>query len=181
MRKGHKRRDSSKLVMDKFNADFVAPCGMNCGICKAYLAYSRGIPKQKGKIAHCTGCRVRNKNCAFIKKNCEKIRNGQIRFCYQCADMPCKRLAHLDEHYRERYSMSMVENQKMIKEKGMEEFLKSEAEKYKCPQCRDVVSVHDGKCYACGYQGQKPIQKVGKARWDKGRWVPDSKSSKKQA
>ena len=87
--------------------------------------------------------------------------------------MPCRKLSHIDEHYRLRYDMSMLENQKMIKEKGMEKFLKSQAEKYRCPSCGDLVSVHDGKCYACGYQGQKPDKKVGKDQWDKARWIPD--------
>jgi hypothetical protein len=158
-----------------FTSDQIAPCGMNCGICKGCLAYSRGIPKKKGQVTHCSGCLARNKTCAFIKRNCEKIRKGQIRFCYECSQMPCKRLAHLDERYRERYSMSMVENLEMIRDKGMDEFLTSQTRKYRCPKCGDIVSVHDGKCYACDYQGEKPIKKVGKAQWDRARWVPDPK------
>ena len=153
----------------KFTPDLVAPCGINCGICKCYLAYSRGVPREKGKVTHCIGCVARNKMCAFVKRDCEKLR-GQIRFCYQCPDMPCERLAKLDLHYRARYGMSMVENQKAIKENGMDEFLKSQAEKYRCPSCGDVVSVHDGKCYGCGYQGSKP-----KGFNPKLRWVPNKK------
>ena len=156
-------------------AELIAPCGMNCGICKAYLAYSRGVPYKKGEVSHCSGCLVRDKTCAFIKRDCEKLRKRQIRFCYECEDMPCKKLAHLDEHYSARYCMSMVENQKMIQEKGMDEFLRSQAEKYCCPSCGDVVSVHDGKCYACGYHGEKPIKRIGKSQWDKYRWVPNQK------
>lgn len=45
--------------------------------------------------------------------------------------------------------MSMVENLREIKEKGLEKFLESQEEKYRCPECGDVVSVHDGKCYKC--------------------------------
>lgn len=33
--------------------------------------------------------------------------------------MPCKNLDRLDKRYRERYGMSMVENLKMLKAKGM--------------------------------------------------------------
>jgi hypothetical protein len=106
-----------------FTAELIAPCGMNCGICKTYLAYSRGVPYKKGEVSHCTGCLVRNKNCAFIKRDCDKIRKKQIRFCYECADMPCKELAKIDEIYKARYGMSMVENQKAIREKGMDVFL----------------------------------------------------------
>ena len=136
-----------------FAPDLIAPCGMNCGICKAYLAYSRGVPYKKGEVSHCTSCVVRGKNCAFIKRHCEKLRKKQIHFCYECADMPCKQLAKLDAYYSARYGMSMVENLKMIRERGMDEFLKSQAEKYRRPSCGDIISVHDGKCYACGYKG----------------------------
>ncbi|MCW4023597.1 MAG: DUF3795 domain-containing protein [Candidatus Bathyarchaeota archaeon] len=157
-------------MSQKFTADLIAPCGMNCGICKAYLAYSRGVPRKKGQVTHCTGCIARDKNCAFIKRDCEKIRKKQIRFCHECPDMPCMRLAKIDELYRTRYGMSMVENQKFIKENGMEKFLKSQAERYLCPNCGDVVSVHDGKCYKCGFQGEKP-----KTSNPKYRWVPNKK------
>ncbi len=159
----------------KFTPELIAPCGMNCGICKSYLAYSRGVPTKRGEVSHCVGCRVRNKNCAFLKRDCPKKVGKQLSFCYECADMPCERLGKLDAHYQARYGMSMTENQNMIKEKGMDEFLKSQAEKYCCPSCGDVVSVHDGRCYACGYHGEKPVKKSGRVQWDKARWIPNKK------
>jgi len=162
----------------KIAPELIAPCGMNCGVCKSYLAYSRGAPYKKGETYHCTGCLERNKNCSFIKRDCEKTRKGQVRFCYECQEMPCKNLAKIDAHYSARYGMSMVENLKTIQEKGMDAFLKSQEEKYRCPSCGDLVSVHDGKCYKCSFQGVKPKQKAGKAQWDKATWVPERKSEK---
>jgi hypothetical protein len=132
-----------------FTPELIAPCGMNCGICKAYIAYTRGIPRQRGKVTHCAGCHPRNKNC-FIKRNCSKLSKHEIQFCYDCTVMPCKNLDRLDRRYRERYGMSMVENLKQLKAVGMESFLASQQEKYKCPNCGDVLCVHDGKCYSCG-------------------------------
>ena len=120
---------------------------MNCGVCKWYLADSRGIPKKIGKVSHCPSCLPRNKNC-FIKRGCAKLRRNEIRFCFECEDMPCENLDRLDRRYRKRYDMSMVENLRELK-KGMKQFLKSQEEKYECPECGDVISVHDGKCYAC--------------------------------
>jgi hypothetical protein len=148
-----------------FSLDLVAPCGMNCGVCKSYLAYSRGVPKKKGKVSHCSGCRARDKNCAFIKRDCPQKVGRQLRFCYECSNLPCKELTKLDEMYRSRYGMSMVENQKIMRDKGIDEFLRSQVEKYRCPSCGDVVSVHDGKCYACGFQGPKPKGSNPKYRW----------------
>jgi hypothetical protein len=132
----------------KFSPELIAPCGMNCGICKNYLAYSRGIPEKKGKVSHCPGCLPRNKNC-YVKRGCRKLRRNEIKFCYECDDMPCENLDRLDRRYRSRYGMSMVENLREIREKGMEKFLKNQEEKYACPECGDVISVHDGKCYTC--------------------------------
>jgi hypothetical protein len=133
-----------------FTPELIAPCGMNCGLCKGYIAYSRGIPRQRGKVTHCAGCLPRGKNC-FIKRGCSKLSKHQIQFCYECDAMPCKNLDRLDRRYRERYGMSMVENLKMLKANGMDAFLASQREKHCCPSCGDVVCVHDGKCYSCGY------------------------------
>jgi Protein of unknown function (DUF3795) len=139
------------MINNKFTAELIAPCGMNCGICRAYIASRLGIPRVRGKISYCAGCLPRGKNC-YIKRGCQKLSKHQIQSCSECDTMPCEKLEHLDKRYRERYSMSMVENLKVISEKGMDEFLKSQAEKYACPSCGDVVCVHDSKCYSCGYK-----------------------------
>ena len=129
---------------------------MNCGICKAYFAYSRGVPYKRGEVSHCNGCRTRNKNCAFVKRGCPR-KVGKALYSYmECPGMPCEKLAKLDENYKICYGVSFVEHFKVIQEKGMVDFLKSQADKYRCPSCGDVVSIHDGKCYACGYQDPRP-------------------------
>jgi predicted RNA-binding Zn-ribbon protein involved in translation (DUF1610 family) len=48
--------------------------------------------------------------------------------------------------------MSMIENLKDLKEKSVKEFLEIQKEKYECPKCGDVISIHDGKCYTCVYE-----------------------------
>ena len=131
-----------------FKPELIAPCGMNCGVCKWYLAFSHGVPKERGKVSHCIGCRPRGKNC-FIKRGCLKLSKNQVQFCYECSEMPCKHLELLERRYRERYATSLIENLKMLKEKGMENFLLSQENRFKCHNCGDVVSVHGGKCYAC--------------------------------
>lgn len=129
--------------------ELVAPCGMDCNVCKAYLAFSRGIPKQRGKISHCSGCRPRQKNC-YVKRGCKKLRLGEAKFCYECADLPCRSISRLEKRYTERYATSFVANLGMIREQGMEKFLETEAKRFRCPSCSDLVSVHDGKCCSCG-------------------------------
>jgi hypothetical protein len=138
------------MISSKFTSELIAPCGMNCGICRAYNAYIHGVPTKRGKVTHCTGCRFRVKNC-YVIRACTKLRKNQIQSCSECDTMPCEKLSHLDKRYREHYDMSMVENLKTINEKGMIEFLAEQAEKYRCPNCREVVCVHDVTCYSCGY------------------------------
>jgi hypothetical protein len=132
----------------KFTPELVAPCGMNCGICKNYLAYSLGVPEKKGKLSYCPGCLPRNRNC-YVKRGCRKLRRNEINSCCECDDVPCENLDRLDRRYRSRYEMSMVENIREIKEKGIKKFLENQEEKYACPECGDVVSVYCGKCYTC--------------------------------
>ena len=140
-----------------FTAELIAPCGMNCGICRGYIAFTHGIPRVRGKVTYCAGCVPRAKNC-YIKRNCKKLTKHEIQSCSECNEMPCKNLDHLDKRYRERYGMSMVENLKMIKAKGMDEFLKSQEAKHRCPTCGDAVCVHDAKCYSCDYTKKPSAQ-----------------------
>ena len=139
------------MQQGRFTAELIAPCGMNCGICKRYLAFSRGIPEERGKVIHCSGCLPQNKIC-LIKRSCKKLLKNEIKFCFECENIPCSNLARLDKRYRGRYSVSMIENLKDLKEKGMKKFLETQEEKHKCPKCGDVISVHDSKCYTCGHK-----------------------------
>jgi len=131
------------------NAILIAPCGMNCALCSGYLALKNDFKSKGVKIPYCKGCRPRDKQCSFIKKRCSKLMNKDVQFCFECADFPCKNLAGLDKKYKDRFRMSMIENLKTIKEKGMEAFLKGQKEKWKCPECGEMICCHNGLCYNC--------------------------------
>jgi hypothetical protein len=127
----------------------IGHCGINCGICTAYLAYAQNIPKQKG-VTYCTGCRVRNKKCAFIKKNCPKKIGKKFIYCYECSRFPCQRLKQLDARYQRDYGESLIKNQEFMKEISLDAFLKAQHDKYDCKKCGGLISVHNGFCYDCG-------------------------------
>ena len=143
----------------------IAPCGMNCGICSAYLAGKYDLKKQGVNKGYCAGCRPRGKNCAFMKKSCELLGEGKVQFCFECPDFPCHHLEHLDKRYRTNYHMSMIENLTFIKEKGMSKFLKKEEVKWKCPECGGVISCHGGLCFKCGVDKIKARGK-GRYKWE---------------
>jgi hypothetical protein len=129
------------------NTSLIAPCGMNCSICGAYL-------REKNK---CPGCRSFNAkepvSIARCKiKNCEIIQQGKVKFCFECNNFPCKNLKHLDKRYRTKYYMSMIENLENINRSGIREFLKNEKVRWTCSKCGGTINVHKGYCYSCGHE-----------------------------
>jgi hypothetical protein len=130
--------------------ELIAPCGMNCAICSAYLAYEQDIKSKGIKMPYCKGCRPRNKLCAFLKKRCDKLIDNRITYCIECEEFPCGNLTHIDERYRQLYRMSMIDNLMRIKNSGIGTLLKTEDRKWKCPECGGVICCHNGICYSCG-------------------------------
>ncbi len=133
-------------MKESFRQELIAPCGMNCGICIGYFGYAKNGRKRKDIYE---GCRIKDKNCAFIKKQCEKLSKKEVEYCFECEDFPCENLEKLDKRYQEKYDMSMIKNLEFIKENGINLFLKQQEEKYKCPNCGGVICVHNKKCYNC--------------------------------
>jgi hypothetical protein len=140
----------------------IAPCGMNCSLCAAYLGMKNDLKKKGFNRSYCAGCRPRGKNCAFMKKSCEKLGQGLIQFCYECEEFPCQRLKHLDRRYRTKYHMSMIENLNFIKEHGMKKFLEKEEATWRCPTCGGTISCHVGLCLQCNLEIWKQNRKY---RW----------------
>lgn len=126
----------------------IAPCGMNCGLCIGHLR----------KRKPCGGCLGNNdinkpdscKSCSVV--DCEHLAKTESGFCYECPKYPCRRLKTLDKRYSTKYGMSMFENLAFIKEKGLENFLKSEERKWTCPNCSSGLSVHRDNCLICDYK-----------------------------
>jgi len=64
-----------------FDPELIAPCDMNCVICKSYL------------LSKCTDCRIKSKKCAFIKKRCadqQKLLKGEVNYCFEYQCFPCE-------------------------------------------------------------------------------------------
>ena len=133
----------------KLDRELIAPCGMYCGVCSSYLAQVHQLPRQRGKITHCAGCRPRDKQCAYLKGQCELLATGSIRYCFECPTYPCRNLAHIDQRYRQNYGMSFLENLNLIRDRGEKALLKSLAGRFACGKCGELTSIHNGKCFRC--------------------------------
>lgn len=140
----------------------IAPCGMNCALCVSYQAMQNGINKEGFHRRYCPGCIPRGKHCTFMRDQCEKVGTGQVRFCTECGDFPCKRLKSLDARYREKYHMSMIDNLRYIQAHGMEDFLQQEEKNWACATCGHPVCCHNGLCLHCDLDCLKNNKKY---RW----------------
>ena len=125
-------------------SELIAPCGMNCGLCYAFL-------REKNK---CPGCRffdsltpVSIARCGI--RNCEKFKNKKIKFCFECDEFPCQRLKKLDKRYRSKYNMSEIQNLEIIRDKGLNVFLKDQEKRWKCNKCGGTICVHKNECLSC--------------------------------
>jgi len=127
------------------SADLVAACGMNCGICVAYMQDKNPCPgchgDDKQKPVHCAHCRI--VECAYLK-------GTSTGLCVDCAKFPCTRIKQLDKRYRKNYGMSMIENLETIKTFGMDIFMAEEKIRWTCIQCGGTICVHRGTCIECG-------------------------------
>jgi hypothetical protein len=124
----------------------IAPCGMNCGLCHAYLRNKNVCPGCGGdddlKAKSTVMCRI---------KNCETRKAGEFKFCYECREFPCFLIKRIDKRYRAKYAMSMIDNLETIKQVGIREFVSREKEKWICANCGNIICVHKKNCIFCGY------------------------------
>ncbi len=125
----------------------IAPCGMNCRLCRAYIREKNACPGCRGDDSVKPKTRV---SCRI--KTCDKIVNNGARYCFRCDSFPCGSLNRLDERYRTKYGMSMIENLVRIKKSGIRLFIRNENKKWACPGCGDLLCVHEPHCLLCGHK-----------------------------
>jgi hypothetical protein len=128
-----------------WKSSLLAPCGINCRVCVAYLRLKNKCPGCRGNTANKPITRAQ---CKI--KNCDELRKRTVRFCFQCRKFPCERIKQMDKRYRTRYNMSTIENLKNMKKSGIRKFLKNEKIRWMCPHCGGTLCVHRGCCYNCG-------------------------------
>lgn len=129
----------------KDTALLIAPCGINCGVCRAHL-------RAKNK---CPGCRASDTckpktriTCSI--KTCRVLKDGTAEYCFECENFPCESLKQLDKRYRTKYETSVIENLLSIKTSGIRKFLQREKRKWTCKECGGTICVHTGICSSCG-------------------------------
>jgi hypothetical protein len=128
-----------------FQRYHIAPCGINCGTCKAYQRVrnkcSGCMSDQGPKVNHCMTCNIRY---------CESLTNTVSKFCSGCGIFPCLKIRKIDKRYQVSYETSLIQNLRRIDKIGIESYLQLETERWKCSDCGSLLSVHETSCSECG-------------------------------
>ncbi len=123
----------------------IAPCGMNCGLCRGYQRTRNPCPgcraDDRGKPKTRTACRI---------KIYAASRGARRNSCAGCPKLPCFWLTRLDRRYRTKYGMSMIDNLRSIEAAGLRAFVEREKTRWACPGCGQMLCVHQAACPGCG-------------------------------
>jgi hypothetical protein len=126
------------------NNSGIAPCGVICDICL-------GFQRSKGKCVGCNNTGDKPYHCTVCSiKTCDQKQGNEKLLCYECVKFPCRRIRDLDKRYISKYGESPVQNLLRIKEDGIDSFVEAEKEKWKCPNCGNLLCVHKDVCLVCG-------------------------------
>ena len=138
-----------------FTEEMIAPCGLDCSLCRKAHDERNPCPGCKGpeadKPEFCAAL------CGIIL--CQKRKENGYKYCDECPDYPCADVMEKETRYTSQYPLreSPVENLRMIREQGIEAFLALERRRWTCPRCGAPVVVHTGVCSGC----KTTIDKLG--------------------
>ncbi len=149
------------------NENLVAPCGLYCGACPMYLATQekdeqkikdlvQRFSSRGSKVTltdlQCDGCIAGGRIATFCRR-CEMRecagKKQDVTRCSDCQEFPCSLITNFNNdgmlHHAE-----VLENCRSLREVGIKEWAKHEAERWSCPQCRGKISWYDTACSRCG-------------------------------
>jgi hypothetical protein len=173
----HNKEERKEVKMTDIDKEHLAAaCGTYCGACPAYIAKhneeKQNIIKQQKRFSSeprktlkgvppsnwmdgllCDGCLSGGmlpghcQHCAIRK--CAENKQNDSR-CSDCEELPCAHITNLINmgHYLHR--KEYLPNLKKIREMGVQEWVKYEEERWRCPQCGLPMSWYDAECAGCG-------------------------------
>jgi len=138
-------------------AALITTCGANCNVCAGYLGYKYDIQSKGIRAGYCRGCDSKKSQCVVKKKKCKLLPDGQVKYCYECAEFPCGNLRDAARQLLIPLGMNMIENTGYIKEHGIEAYFEKEEKVWRRPECGWV-----DYCYECAAFPCSIIQQIDK-------------------
>jgi hypothetical protein len=143
--------------MDK-DSKLLSPCGLYCGVCGIMIAYrddNLDLRKHFSRLWDvpteeivCEGCL--SDNLFFHCRQCE-IRSctqeKEIEGCHLCIDFPCGKIESFPFPKAKERIFKAIERWKKV---GTEDFIRTEEERHKCPECKTPLFRRATSCIECG-------------------------------
>ncbi|MFO8047432.1 MAG: DUF3795 domain-containing protein [Desulfosudaceae bacterium] len=142
------------------NPDFLAPCGLYCGVCGIYLADRDNNEKFKERLCavygtrsediHCRGCLHDDEAAIFFYcricpiKTC--TREKGIEGCHQCDDFPCTLIEEFPMPVGKKVMLRAIPQ---WREWGTEKWVAEEIKRYHCPHCGYPLFRGAKRCRQC--------------------------------
>ena len=155
----------------KINPDFIAPCGLYCGVCAIYMAhrdnnlkfkerlatlYKGGIPGKgclpdsadlSAEDIRCRGCLSDDlfRHCRQCPiRDCTKAKG--YSGCHQCDAFPCEHIDNFPMAVGKRVILRAIPHWREV---GTEKWIEDEEARYICPECGNKVFRGVVKCNQC--------------------------------
>jgi len=137
--------------------EWLAPCGLYCGVCAIMMAHRDNNQKLKESLAPffgvspedicCEGCLSGQvfaycTTCAIKSCNSQKGYEG----CHQCDEFPCQHIEDFPMAIGKKVILRAIPYRK---EAGTEKWVQDEEARYICPECGNRVFRGTLKCNQC--------------------------------
>lgn len=149
----------------EINPDYLAPCGLYCGVCAIQIAERENNQKfkealvhvYKGKIPgssqltaadiHCRGCLSDDlffhcTQCSI--RTCTKEKG--YRGCHECADFPCQLINDFPVPVGKKVILRAIP---YWREVGTDKWVADEEKRYVCPECGNKLFRGAQRCNRC--------------------------------
>ncbi len=151
--------------------EFLAPCGLYCGVCAIYIAHREGNEKFKQRLVNlykggvpgkgtlpgsenlstgdirCNGCLSDDR---FLHcRQCEIracVREKGYTGCHECDDFPCRYIEDFPMAIGKKVILRAVPYRR---EFGTEKWVRDEEDRYVCPECGNTVFRGVVRCNRC--------------------------------
>ncbi len=149
----------------EINKDYIAPCGLYCGVCGILYATlennvkfkERLLGVYKGKLPdrenlsvediHCKGC-LSDEPFYFCRecniKDCATKKG--YKGCHKCKDFPCKLIEEFSIPLGKKVILRAIP---YWREVGTEKWVKAEEARYICPECGHKLFRGAKRCNRC--------------------------------